>query len=75
MNLAEGLKQPLRKPQLTALQQISEFPETVEEVIGQRGELVSTQVQLQQVPLEGIMIKLFDMGVSENSVPLNPMVC
>ena len=53
MNLAEGLKQPLRKPQLTALQlQISEFPETVEEVIGQRGELVSTQVQLQQVPLE-----------------------
>ena len=32
MNLAEDLKQPLRKPQLTALQQISEFPETLPEL-------------------------------------------
>ena len=56
MYFAESLKQLLRKSrQLIALQlQISEVLETVEDATGQRSEAVAAQVQLQQVPLEGM---------------------
>ena len=58
MSFAQSLKQLLWKShQLIALQlQISEFPETVEEAIGQRGDPVATQVQLQQAPLEVMIV-------------------
>ena len=59
-NLAESLKQLLWKSrQQIALQlQISEVLETVEDATGQRSEAVAAQVQLQQVPLEVIIIIL-----------------
>ena len=58
MYFAESLKQLLRKSrQLIALQlQRSKSPETFEEATGQRCEAVAAQVQLQQVPLETIII-------------------
>ena len=67
---SESLKQLSWKSlQLIALQlQRSEFPETVEEAVGQSGEPVATQVQLQQAPLEGII------PIVPIQIPLIPIV-